>query len=60
MAFGAPAPQWISLKSGQAGGDRNRGERRAENGMRPGMIRIDRGGGTDGERMERGETEESK
>lgn len=60
MAFGAPAPRWISLKSGQAGGERNRGERRAENGMKLGMIRIDRGGGTDGERMERGETGESK
>lgn len=30
MAFGAPAPRWISLKSGQPGGERNRGERRAE------------------------------
>ena len=30
IAFGAPAPQWISLKSGQAGErrDRNRGEKR--------------------------------
>lgn len=53
MAFGAPAPQWISLKSGQAGGETEIEEKNEEWRMKLGMIRTERieveGGRKDGE-----------